>query len=599
MEQRDRQLLVRDLRTGRLSRREVITRLGALGVSAAGIASVLTAAAPRTAHAAAAVTRGSQGTLKLLYWQAPTILNPHLSQGTKDFHAARICCEPLLTADAALNFTPVLAANVPSRANGQVAADGKSVIYKLKQGVKWADGRPFTSDDVAFTYQYVANKQTAATTYGTYANIAKVEPQGPYAVKITFKAPTPGWYVPFVGQNGGVVPRHALDAYVGSNARNAPFNFKSFGTGPYMVESFKPGDLVVYTVNPYYREPNKPAFSRVELKGGGDAASAARAVLQTGEYDYAWNLLVEWPVLQDIARGGRGQIITGPGGGVEQVYCNMADPNKEVEGQRASLKAPHPFLTDVKVRQALALATDRQTIAQQLFGGEGEATANTLTIPTIYASKNTKMVYDLARANQLLDEAGYQRGPDGIRQKGGVRLQVVFQTSVNSLRQKEQEIIKASWEKIGVATTLKSIDAGVFFSSSPGNTDTYSHFYADIQMYTTQCDPFPNSYMGRFYSGNPAVDVCQKENDWSGLNFTRYVDKTYNALFDQVQAELDPKKSIALWIKLNDRLIDQAVTIPLIDRKNVSARANTLDVGQNMLPFDDETLNIADWKRTQ
>jgi len=599
MTQRDRQLLVRDLQAGRLSRREVIARLVGLGLSATGIASVLSAGTLTTARAAAPVVRGSQGTLKLLYWQAPTILNPHLSQGTKDFHAARICCEPLLTADAALNFTPVLAANVPSRANGQVAADGKSVTYKLKQGVRWADGRAFTSDDVAFTYQYVANKQTGATTYGTYANIAKVEPQGPYAVKITFRTATPAWYVPFVGQNGGIVPRHALDAYVGTNARNAPFNFKSFGTGPYMVDTFRPGDLVVYKINPYYREPNKPAFSQVQMKGGGDATSAARAVLQTGEYDYAWNLLVEWPVLQNIARGGTGQIITGPGGGVEAIYCNMTDPNKEVDGQRSSLKAPHPFLTDVKVRQALALATDRQTIAQQLFGQEGDATPNTLTIPTSYASKNTKIVYDLARANQLLDEAGYQRGPDGVRSKNGVRLQVVFQTSVNSLRQKEQEIVKASWEKIGVATTLKSIDAGVFFSSSPGNTDTYSHFYADIEMYTTQMDPFPNSYMGRFYSGDPAKDVCQKENDWAGLNFTRYVDKEYNTMFDQVQAELDPKKSAALWIKLNDRLIDQAVTIPLIDRKNVSAHVNTLDVGQNMLPFDDETLNIADWRRTE
>jgi len=262
------------------------------------------------------------------------------------------------------------------------------------------------------------------------------------------------------------------------------------------------------------------------------------------------------------------------------------------------LKAPHPFLTDLKVRQALALATDRQTIAQQLFGQEGDATSNTLTVPTIYMSKNTKIVYDLARANQLLDEAGYQRGPDGIRQKNGVRLQVVYQTSVNSLRQKEQEIIKAGWEKIGVAATLKSIDAGVFFSSSPGNTDTFEHFYADIEMYTTASDPFPNSYMGRFYSGNPGMYIAQKENDWAGINITRYVDSTYNAMFDQVQAELDPRKSIELWIKLNDRLVEQAVTIPIIDRKFVSGRANTLDVGQNMLPFDTETLNIADWRRT-
>ncbi|HLJ58159.1 MAG TPA: peptide ABC transporter substrate-binding protein [bacterium] len=598
MRQRDFDLLVRDLRQGRLSRRDVIARLVALGVSAGGITAVLASPTPQPAWAAAAGGRGASGVLKLLYWQAPTILNPHLAQGTKDFHAAHLCCEALLSVDASGRFTPVLAATVPSRANGQIAADGKSVTYKLKPGVKWADGRPFTSDDVVFTYQFVANKETGATTYGSYVNVAKVEPVNPLTVKVTFKAPTPAWYLPFVGINGMILPRHALDAYIGSNARNAPFNTKSFGTGPYMVDSFRPGDLVVYAVNPNYRDPNKPAFSQVQMKGGGDATSAARAALETGEYDYAWNLQVEWPVLQNIAKGGKGQILTAAGGGVEQIYLNQSDPNKVVDDQRSSVKSMHPFLTDPKVRQALALASDRQTMAQQLYGTTGDATPNTLTTPTNLASKNTKIAFDLARANQLLDEAGYTRGPDGIRQKGGVKLQVVYQTSVNSLRQKEQEIIKAGWEKIGVATTLKSIDAGVFFSSSPGNNDTWAHFYTDVEMFTTGFgSPFPSAYMARFYTGDAAKDIPQKENDWSGIACTRWVDKTYNDLYERAQNELDPKKNADLWIKANDRVVEQGVAIPLIDRKLVSARANTLDTGANMTPFDDETWNIADWRR--
>ncbi|HYM71206.1 MAG TPA: peptide ABC transporter substrate-binding protein [bacterium] len=598
MGQKDLSLLRRDLRNHRLSRREAIVRLMALGMSAGGISSVLAAATAQPARAAAAGGRGSSGVLKLLYWQAPTILNPHLAQGTKDFHAARICCEPLLTVNAAGVFTPVLAAEVPSRANGQVAADGKSVIYKLRSGVKWADGRPFTADDVVFTFQFIANKQTAATTYGTYVNVAKVEPVNPVTVKITFKAPTPAWYLPFVGEQGQVLPRHALDAYVGSNARNAPFNLKSFGTGPYVVESFRPGDLVVYSVNPNYRDPNKPAFSQVQMKGGGDATSAARAVFETTEYDYSWNLQVEWPVLQHMIAEGKGQLLTGAGGGVEQIYCNFTDPSKEVDGQRSSVKAPHPFLTDLKVRQALALAADRATIAKELYGLEGDATANILTTPTSLASKNTKMAFDIARANQLLDEAGWQKGPDGIRQKGGVKMQVSYQTSVNSLRQKEQEIVKAGWAQIGVGTTLKSVDAGVFFSSSPGNNDTYAHFYTDVEMFTsTFGSPFPASYMGRFYSGDPAKTIAQKENDWSGLDITRWVDKDFNAWYDQAQVELDPKKNADLWIKMNDRVVDQAVSIPLIDRKSVDSHVNSLDVGQNLSPFDSATRNIADWRR--
>src|SRR5262249_31977722 len=198
------------------------------------------------------------------------------------------------------------------------------------------------------------------------------------------------------------------------------------------------------------------------------------------------------------------------------------------------------FLTDVKVRQALGLAIDRETMAKQLYGIgiEGDPTANILTTPSRLNSKNTKIVLDFVKANQLLDEAGWQKGPDGIRQKGGVKLQVVYQTSVNTLRQKEQAIVKEGWAKIGVAATLKSVDAGVFFSSSPGNNDTYSHFYTDVQMFTSSpTSPFPATYMIRFYSGDPAKDLAQKENNWSGRNIMRWVSKEFNQMYDQPQPD--------------------------------------------------------------
>ncbi|MHB8733020.1 MAG: peptide ABC transporter substrate-binding protein [bacterium] len=589
--------LLKELKTGRLSRRQAVARMMELGLGISAIWAVLDRATALPARAAAS-GRGSQGTLKMLYWQAPTIVNPHLAQGTKDFHASRVVLEPLLTVTTGGVFSPVLAAEIPSRANGGIAADGRSVTYKLKRNIKWADGRPFTSDDVVFTFDFIRNKESGATTYGTYVNVAKVEPVDPYTVKTTFKDPTPAWYLPFVGEQGMILPRHALDAYIGTNARNAPFNTKSFGTGPYKVETFRPGDLVVYSVNEYYRDPNKPAFSQVQIKGGGDATSAARAVLETGEYDYAWNMQVEWPVLEHMLQGSKGSVLTEGGGGVEQIYCNMTDPNKDVDGQRSSLKAPHPFLTDVKVRQALGLALDRATMAKQLYGDTGDATANVLTTPSSLSSKNTKMVFDIERANKMLDEAGYTRGPDGVRQKNGVKLQVTYVTSVNSLRQKEQQIVKDGFAKIGVSATLQSVDAGVFFSSSPGNNDTYAHFYRDLEMFTsTFGSPFPSSYMARFYSGVPAHDIPQKENNWSGIDTPRWQSKEYNAMYDQALKELDPKKNADLWIKMNDLVVDQGVSLALIDRKIVSVRSNSLETGHNMSAFDSETRNIADWRR--
>jgi peptide/nickel transport system substrate-binding protein len=597
MPDRDIRQLVKDFKTGRLSRRQLVTRMGELGLAATAIWAVIDRAAALPARAAAA-GRGSQGTLKLLWWQAPTIVNPHLAIGTKDFDASRVVLEPLLTVDAAGNFAPVLAAAVPTRQNGGLSADGRTVTYRLKQGVKWGDGRPFTADDVVFTYQFVINKQTGATTYGNYTNIAKVEPLNASAVKVTFKDPTPFWYLPFVGDNGMILPRHALDAYVGPSSRNAPFNLKAFGTGPYLVDTFRPGDLVVYKVNPYYRDPNKPAFSQVQMKGGGDAVSAARAVLETGEYDYAWNMQVEWPVLEHMLQAGKGSLLTAPGGGVEALYINETDPNKTVDGQRSSLKAPHPFLTDPKVRQALALAADRTTMATQLYGATGDASPNILTTPRRYYSKATKLVFDIDQASRLLDEAGWKRGPDGVREKNGIKMEMTYVTSVNSLRQKEQQIVKQGWEKAGAKVTLQSVDAGVFFASSPGNNDTLAHFYRDVEMYTGTFGIAPVSYMSRFYSGDPAVDIAQKENNWSGRNTIRWINKEYNALYEEGLKELDAEKNAAIWMKANDVVVNQAATIPLIDRKNVSVKSKTLDTANNMTPFDSETCTIADWRRT-
>ena len=597
MRTRDVALLKEDMRAGRLGRREAFVRLLAFGISAAESASLLSTADPAPAAAASPQRRGADGVLKILYWQAPNILNPQLAQSNQDLQATRLCMEPLLTVDVAGRFTPVLAAEVPSRTNGGLSPDGRSVTYRLRRGIRWADGHPFTADDVIFTYRFITDKRTGAAWYASYAGIDRVEAADPYTVKITFHDPTPAWYQPFVGDKGQIIPRHVLESYVNEQSRNAPFNLKCFGTGPYKVDSFAPGDLVVYSINENYREPLKPAFMQVQLKGGGDAVSAARAVFETGEYDFAWNLQVEWPVLERMARSGAGELLTIQGAGIEAVYFNMTDPNKESSGQRSAVGVPHPFLTDVQVRRALALAIDRRTMATQLYGEEGSATSNVLTTPTRYASRNTRIAFDVARATQLLDAAGWMRGPDGVRAKNGVKLHLTLATSVNTLRQKEQTIIKAGWDQIGVSTELKALDSAAFFSSSPGNNDTFLHFYNDAEMYTQNFSLFPSLYMSQFYSGNPAKTIPQKENNWSGQDVTRWQSAEYNKLYDQALVELDPQKNADLWIRMNDLVVDQAVEVPLIDRKSVAARAKTLYTGNNMSPFDNATPNVADWRR--
>ncbi|AFY79337.1 ABC-type dipeptide transport system, periplasmic component [Pleurocapsa sp. PCC 7327] len=541
-------------------------------------------------------TQGNNEVLRLLYWQAPTILNPHLSTGYKDAEASRITLEPLATYDKNGKLIPFLAAEIPTPENGGIAKDGKSVTWKLKKGIKWSDGKPFTAADVVFTYQFVTNPKVGATSSGPYQVVKNVEAIDDYTIKVNFKDINPDWSAVFVGSEGMIIPRHLYEKFNGENARQAPANLKPVGTGPYQVVEFRPGDVVVYEPNPNFREVDKLGFKRIELKGGGDATSAARVVLQTGGADYAYNLQVESSILKGFEASGKGKLISEYGSLVERIILNQSDPNKAtLNGERSSLKFPHPFFSDPKVRQAFSLAIDRDTISQQLYGITGKPTANVLVLPEQYNSPNTKYEFNLEKAKALLDEAGWKdTNENGIRDKNGTEMKILFQTSVNPLRQKTQEIVKQGLQTLGIAVELKSIDPGIYFSSDPANNDTLEKFYADLQMYTSgNNSPDPVAYMKYF----TCAEIPQKANNWIGDNNARYCNKDYDKLWQESTQELDPKKRQQMFIKMNDMLVNHAIIIPLVHRADVTAFSNNL-VGYDLTPWDRNTWNIKDWRRS-
>ncbi|MFN8439442.1 MAG: peptide ABC transporter substrate-binding protein [Caldilineaceae bacterium] len=559
-----------------------------------GGATAPTSTGSQAAAAPAKTGRGAGDTLHLIWWQAPTILNPHLATGGKDTDASRVTYEPLASFNAEGELVTFLAAEIPSLENGEVAADGKSVTWKLKADVKWSDGEPFTADDVKFTFDYIADPATGATSGSSYSNVASVDVVDATTVKVNFKDATPVWARPFVGATGGIIPKHIFQDYIGAKSSEAPANLKPVGTGPYQVVEFKPGDIIIFEPNPNFREADKPYFSRVELKGGGDATSAARAVLQTGDADYAWNLQVEAQVLQQLAQAGKGTLLLNPGGNSERIELNRADPNQEIDGERASIKAPHPFFSDLKVRQAFSLAVDRKTIVEQLYGPAGEVTSNAVVAPANVVSPNTSWEFNLEKAAALLDEAGWKDSDgDKIRDKDGVKLQILFQSSVNPVRQKTQEIIKQSLESIGFGVELKSVDSTVFFNNDPANPDTFKHFYADAQLYTTgSSNPDPGDYLEDF----TCAEIVSKANEWSKGNLTRWCNPDYDALVAQAKTELDPAKRQAIYIQLNDILINDIVIIPVVHRTFPNGVSNSLD-GVVLTPWDSQLWLLKDWVR--
>jgi peptide/nickel transport system substrate-binding protein len=597
MDERDLRDLIADVKTGRLSRRAFVQTMVAVGLTAPMAAQMLGSAGIATAQvkapAFAPTRRGGGGALRVLWWQAPTLLNPHFATGTKDQDGSRIFYEPLAAFDPDGNVVPILAERTPTVDNGDLARDGMSVTWRLKKGVVWHDGKPFTADDVVFNWEYAADPATATVSIGSYRDLDRVEKIDGHTVKVVFKKPTPFWYDAFCGNRGQLVPKHLFEAYKGAKSREAPANLKPVGTGPYKFVDFKPGDIVRAELNPNYHVPNRPFFDQFEMKGGGDAASAARAVLQTGEFDFAWNMQVEDDILKRLEQSGKGRVEVFPGANPEHVQCNLTDPWTDVDGERASTKTTHPTLSDPAVRQAIALLIDRAAVQEQIYGRLGQTSANFLNAPPRFHSKNNRWEFNADKANQVLDAAGWKRGADGVRAKDGKRLKFVFQTSINAPRQKTQAIIKQACAKAGIELELKSVVASVFFSSDPANPDTYSHFYTDLQMYTTTMGaPDPQLFMEQFASWQQAT----KENKWAGRNITRFKNDEYDKLWKGAENEIDPVKRAAMFIRMNDIVIQNHVVMTVLWRNGVSAVGAKLQ-GMGLSGWDSNLWHLPYWHK--
>jgi len=592
MNERELRGLIGQVKAGGLPRRVFVRRMMAVGLTAPMATQLLALSGVAMAQSPPSykpTKRGGGGLLKVLWWQGPTLLNPHFAVGGKDQEGSRLFYEPLAGWDGDGNLRPVLAETIPGREDGSLAANGKSVTWKLKKGVTWHDGKPFTADDVVFTWEYSKNPATATLTSGSYKDIV-VEKLDDYTVVVKFPQPTPFWADAFVASAGSILPKHLFADYIGDKSRDAPTNLKPVGTGPYRFKDFKPGDMVTGVINTAYHMENRPHFDAIEMKGGGDAVSAARGVLQTGEFDFGWNMQVEDEILLRMEKAGKGKVIITPGGGIEHIQLNSTDPWTEVDGERSSLKTKHPTLSDPAVRQALALLVDKDSVEKYIYGRTGKATANFVDNPERFRSKTTKYEFNVDKANALLDKAGWTKGADGIRAKDGKKLKFVYQTSINQPRQKTQAIVKQACQKAGIDIEVKAVTASVYFSSDVANPDTYTKFYTDLQMYNNgPQQPDPEVFLRQFCSW----EVASKENKWQGRNITRWLNKEYDDIHKAAQLELDPVKRAAMLIKLNEMAVNNQVVIPVVARPVVTAVANNLVV--ELTGWDNNTWDLPNW----
>ncbi len=541
--------------------------------------------------------------VSILYWQASSILNPYLSSGTKDIDASAIVLEPLANIGPDGQFVPVLAAEIPTLENGGVAEDLMSITWTLRDDVLWSDGTPFTAEDVIFTWQYCTHPEAGCNYDDLFNNVTDIEAIGDHQIKIIFDVPKPYPYLPFVAQISPIVQKAQFADCLGVNmAACTDQNFAPIGTGPFVVEEFRPNDVVTYVRNENYRgaSEGKPAFDRVIFKGGGDAESAARAVLETGESDYAWNLQISPAVLMGMEAAGHGQVAIAYGQSIERIHINFTDPSPDNPNRSIWMEDganAHPFLTNKTIRQAMSMAIDRNIIAEQLYGAAGRASCNLINGPSYNASPNNTCDQDIEAANAVLDEAGIvDTDGDGVREYEGIPLRVLYQTSTNAVRQSTQALIKQWWGDIGIDTELRNISASVFFGGDLASPDTFHKFYADVQMYTSGSSSTDMEGMMQDYR---CGEWPTPENDWKGSNIPRWCNEAYDELYYEYAQTGGLEARAALVIQMNDIIVQDYSQLPLVHRSSAtSAYANSLG-GIVINGWDSEMWNIEDWYRME
>ena len=544
------------------------------------------------------VGQSEEKELTILYWQAPSVPSAYHSGGTKDIDAAAITLEPLARYDPDGNIVAAMAASVPTIENGGVSQDLMSITWTLKKGLKWSDGSDSTADDVRFTWLYCTDPDTGCTGESSFDGIAGVKVIDSETVKITFDAPTPYPYAAFVGSGTPIISEAQFgDCLAADSACDQ--RFEPVGTGPYRIVSFTPNEEAVYERNPEYRG-DEPYFDRVVVKGGGDALSAAKSVLETGEADYAWNLQIEPDELKRLEALGNGTVVTAFSSLVERVVLNQTNPDPALGDDRSEYldgSNPHPFLSNGEIRKAMSLAIDRGRLTEELYGFAGLPACDLIVGPPNYVSgaNDSCLTQGIGLANRLLDDAGaLDTDGDGVREFNGTPLNVVFQTSTNDVRQATQRLISEWWSQIGIDTTLTHHDASLFFGGDPIDDAeyTYRRFFADVQMYANGPGIDPQSYLSDLICKH----IPTRDDNWSLGNIARTCNPDYDALYARLaEMPIGPTRD-ELIKQLNDMYVQSYVEIPLVNRGLVSAHLDTLK-GVRMNAWDSEMWNIAAWGR--
>lgn len=404
-----------------------------------------------------------------------------------------------------------------------VSKDGLVYTFNLRRNVKWHDGEPFDSRDVKFTFDVWMNEDVPYYLNANVKNVARVEATGPYTVKVYMKKPTASFPV-LLGYNMAILPEHKLKNLSAKELANpTEFLRNPIGTGPFKFAQKQAGSYVKFVANKDYWD-GQPYLDAIVFKIVPDVDTQV-AQVQAGDLDFA---IIE-PYQLNAVKGVPGLVVN-EARQVNYVYIDLNHLN--------------PIFKDKRVRQALTYGLNRQAIIDDLLLGKAELATGPISplLDWVYTDNVKQYPYDPKRANQLLDEAGWVRGPDGIRQKGGKRLSFTIEVDPHPIRQGIAVAAQSDWKKLGVETKIELYEYNVILAHARNKPPVYD---ANPNWLVTPPDP----------------DIATYFMTDAGGNTTAYSNPTVDALLEKGRAVADQDERAKIYREMQEVMAEDAPQI--------------------------------------
>ena len=521
------------------------------------------------------------GVLVIAATQSPAVLSPLSATSAIEDALGALIVEGLVRVDAAGQYVPALAEALPA-----VSADGLTITYTLQSGVTFSDGEAFTCADVQFTYLAVMSDLAPANRAG-YRNIAFVDCPDDLTAVVTFDSV----YAPYLRLFSFILPRGAGDL---AALDKWDYHRKPIGTGPWVLESAEPGSIFQFTPNPYFREAGKPYLGRLVVRVFPDHPAAMDS-LMAGQSHVFWNLnRAEFAALS--TSGGEAAergvaAASAPTGENELLLFNLADPILDAPDVSTTAANPHPILGDLRVRQAIQFAVDKQTIVDDLLGGTVNV-GSTVLPSGPFACPQEPSAFDPAQARALLDAAGWVPGGDGTRARDGQRLSLrIATTAGNQLREQTEQAIAAMLADVGIELVAENVPSDVLFAGwEAGGMRKLGHF--DLLLYTTGPSLDPHSHLFQNYH---SASIPTLENGGGGSNFSRYANADVDAWIDQAGTSADMDTRRDLYCKVAAQINADLPRIFLYEGVRASGHSLRLQNFAVSPGPQDFTVNSQDW----